>query len=269
MFTNLIESDSHAKEFKRRTSFFAATVAAYTLFFFAAAIAGVLTYDARVEAQTNDLRVLEWIPPVKAADSPKKATEPRPTSKPRKTNAPVDENLNKPMRTEPPVASVSDSLKPPDTIGTTASTVPPATGPVDIGPKNADPPGATGGNETPCTNCTGREPGVKTEETKPVVTPVKATPKTIISNMIASQAVSLPKPDYPIIAKQARVQGPVNVQILVDEHGKVISAHAVKGNGMLLRAAEDAALRARFTPTMLNDQPVKVQGVITYNFMLQ
>lgn len=268
MFTNLIESDSHAKEFKRRSSFFAATVAVYTLFLFAAAVAGVLTYDAQVEAQTNDLEILEWIPPVKPnVDRPKPST-PRPVSRPRATNAPIDPNLKVPVRTNP-TASVTDPLKAPDTIGTSASTEPPVSGPFVVGTKNADPPGAPGGSETPCANCTGTQPAVNPETITPVVEPVKTTPKTVISNMIASQAVSLPKPDYPIIAKQARVQGPVNVQILVDENGKVISAHAVKGNGMLLRAAEDAARRARFTPTLLNSQPVKVQGVITYNFMLQ
>jgi TonB family protein len=86
---------------------------------------------------------------------------------------------------------------------------------------------------------------------------------------LISKAISLPKPAYPTIAIQIRAQGPVNVQILVDEQGKVISAHAVKGNPMFLRAAEEAALRARFTPTLFNDQPVKVQGVIIYNFVLR
>jgi len=267
MFTNLIESDSHRKEFKRRSSFFAATVAAYTLFLFAAAIVGVLTYDARVEAQSNDLEIIEWIPPIKpnVRDTVRDSSPRRPAP----SHAPVDPNLRVAMRTETPVAPVADSLKVPDQIGTTGSPVPPATGAYVIGPKNADPPGAPGANEAPCANCTGTEPAVNTETKPPVVEPVKVTPKTIISSMIASKAVSLPKPDYPAIARQARVQGPVNVQILVDENGKVISAQAVKGNGMLTRAAEEAARRARFTPTMLNDQPVKVQGVITYNFTLQ
>jgi protein TonB len=72
-----------------------------------------------------------------------------------------------------------------------------------------------------------------------------------------------------MIAKQAHVQGPVSIQILVSEEGKVLSAQVVSGNAMLIPAAKDAALRARFTPTMLNGQPVKIQGVITYNFTLQ
>ena len=72
-----------------------------------------------------------------------------------------------------------------------------------------------------------------------------------------------------MIAKQAGIHGPVNVQILVDEQGKVISAQAVSGSPMLTFAAREAAMRARFTPTILNGQPVKIQGVIIYNFVLQ
>jgi protein TonB len=82
-------------------------------------------------------------------------------------------------------------------------------------------------------------------------------------------AVSLPKPPYPPIAKQAGIQGSVNVQVLVDEAGRVISAKAVSGSPMLMHAAQQAALEARFSPTMLGDQAVKVSGVIVYNFMLQ
>jgi len=87
--------------------------------------------------------------------------------------------------------------------------------------------------------------------------------------VLASKAISLPQPPYPPLARQIRLQGAVLVQILVDETGRVISAHAVSGSSFLTTGAEEAARRARFTPTLLNGQPVKVQGVITYNFVLQ
>ena len=74
---------------------------------------------------------------------------------------------------------------------------------------------------------------------------------------------------YPQIARQARANGPVNVQVLIDESGKVISAKAVAGHPLLLAAAQQAAYGARFSPTRLGDQAVKVSGVITYNFVLQ
>jgi protein TonB len=78
----------------------------------------------------------------------------------------------------------------------------------------------------------------------------------------------LPKPAYPEIAKRAGAQGPVNVQVLIDETGKVISAKAISGSPLLMIAAQQAALAARFSPTKLSEQPVKVSGVITYNFQL-
>jgi TonB family protein len=65
------------------------------------------------------------------------------------------------------------------------------------------------------------------------------------------------------------IHGTVNVQVLVDETGKVISAKAVTGHPFLAREAQKAAFQARFGPTLLGDQPVKVSGMITYNFVLQ
>jgi len=64
MFTNLIESDSHRQEFKRRSSFFLATVAAYALILSAAGVASIYAYDAHLEAQSSDLEILNWVPPV-------------------------------------------------------------------------------------------------------------------------------------------------------------------------------------------------------------
>jgi protein TonB len=97
----------------------------------------------------------------------------------------------------------------------------------------------------------------------------KPVPKVISRGVITGEAVSLPKPAYPALAKQMRVQGKVSVQVLIDESGKVISAKAIDGNPALMHAAQNAAFQARFKPTRLSDQPVKVSGVITYNFVLQ
>jgi protein TonB len=265
MFTNLIESHSHRQEFKRRSSFFLATIAGYSLIIFAALIVGVLTYDAQVEAQNTDMLVDVWIPPVKPERAPER---PQP---PKRVIAPTT-NRTSPQPVRPIFyENPSNPITPPETISVEPNRIPPAPPNAIVGSTVSDPAGAT--SNRGCETCTGNNteaPPVEEKRTPPpAVEPVKQPPKTVISSMIASQAVSLPKPVYPIIAKQAGVQGPVNVQILVDESGKVISAQAVKGNAMLFRAAEDAARHARFTPTVLNDQPVKVQGVITYNFKLQ
>jgi protein TonB len=87
--------------------------------------------------------------------------------------------------------------------------------------------------------------------------------------VLNGKAISLPKPPYPAIAKAARASGTVTVQVTIDESGKVVSARAVGGHPLLQQAAVQAAYGARFSPTQLSGQPVKVTGVITYNFVAQ
>jgi len=115
------------------------------------------------------------------------------------------------------------------------------------------------------------------EKTTPPPPPVKksvAEPlekrKTIVSGgVVNGQATSLPKPPYPPTAKAVRAGGDVNVQVTIDETGKVISAKAIDGHSLLRPAAEKAAWSARFKPTTLTGQPVKVTGVIVYRFATQ
>ncbi len=91
----------------------------------------------------------------------------------------------------------------------------------------------------------------------------------ISGGVLNGKAISKPAPPYPAIAKAARAQGLVTVQVTVDEDGRVISAQAVSGHPLLQSAAVAAAREARFSPTLLSGQPVKVKGVVTYNFVLQ
>ena len=88
-------------------------------------------------------------------------------------------------------------------------------------------------------------------------------------SVLNGRAVSLPKPAYPAIAKAARAGGTVGVQIIIDEEGKVISARTVSGHPLLFATALKAACAARFSPTLLEGKPVKVTGVINYNFVPQ
>jgi len=71
------------------------------------------------------------------------------------------------------------------------------------------------------------------------------------------------------MAKAVKASGTVTVQVLVDERGNVVSASAVSGHPLLQQSAVSAARQAKFSPTLLSGQPVKVSGVITYNFVLQ
>ena len=90
----------------------------------------------------------------------------------------------------------------------------------------------------------------------------------ISGGVLNGKAVAKPSPVYPPIAKAAHAQGTVTVQIVVDEEGYVIMAQAVSGHPLLQHAAVVAARQARFSPTLLEGQPVKVFGVIAYNFVL-
>ncbi len=87
--------------------------------------------------------------------------------------------------------------------------------------------------------------------------------------VLNGKAVSKPMPVYPPIAKAARASGTIVVRIVVDESGRVESAEAESGHPLLRQPSEQAARMARFSPTLLSGQPVKVSGVITYNFVLQ
>jgi protein TonB len=90
----------------------------------------------------------------------------------------------------------------------------------------------------------------------------------LTSSVISSKVIDKPAPPYPAAARAAHIQGLVSVQILIDEQGRVVSAKATSGNPLLMQSAVQAAYRARFTPTLLSGQPVKVTGSIAYNFVL-
>ena len=111
------------------------------------------------------------------------------------------------------------------------------------------------------------EPEVKVKATpKPVEPKID---KIVSLGVINGKAISLTKPPYPAAAKAVRAGGAVNVQVLIDEKGNVVSASAVSGHPLLRAASENAARQSKFSPTLLSNQPVKVTGVIVYNFMPQ
>lgn len=96
---------------------------------------------------------------------------------------------------------------------------------------------------------------------RPILRPVSG-------GVLNGTAISLPSPSYPETARRMRMAGLVSVEVVVDETGKVISAVATGGPAILRDAAVQAAQRARFSPTKLSGQPVKVSGTINYKFAL-
>ena len=261
MFNNLIESSSHAKEFKRRGSFLLFTTATYLMLFAVTGVVSIYAYDAHLESQSTELELLTFVP----VPPPDVAEVPRNTIRPA---ANTNTNVTRSTRVGELIDSATNPNNVPDKVGTVAPSVPPARRDSVIGDVNADPidppgRGVPGG--------TGNTPIVALTETPPAPEPAPKlmVPKVIkISQVLNSRAMSLPKPMYPMIARQARVQGVVTVQVLIDESGRVISAQTLSGHPLLILEAKKAALQARFSPTTIGDQPVKVSGVITYNFVM-
>jgi TonB family protein len=106
-------------------------------------------------------------------------------------------------------------------------------------------------------------------------------PRIINGGVLNGKAVSLVKPAYPAEAKTAEIGGTISVEVLIDEGGNVISAAAIKTKDAdtelaveivdawtaLRAAAEQAAMESKFSPTVLSGNPVKIKGIIVYNFV--
>ncbi len=91
----------------------------------------------------------------------------------------------------------------------------------------------------------------------------------IHGGVLNGKALSLPVPEYPAIARSAHASGSVTVAITVDEEGNVVEAKAVSGHPLLQAGSVSAARAAKFSPTQLEGVPVRVSGVVVYNFVAQ
>jgi len=261
MFDNLVESGSHKQDLSRKGSFLLGTVAIYAVIGISLLVAGILYAPAYLDAQDLELTTLVAPVPVpQQANEPEKQQEAKPQNK--------DQNVD--VRKEL-IADVSESRVAPKEISAKASDIPPVRRGVTtvLGaessnaavPINAGPGTGTGIGTGPTKVNIAEEP-----PPPPAPTPPRAP---ISGGVLNGKAISLPKPSYPPIARQAHASGTVVVQVTIDENGSVISAHAVSGHPLLQAVAVAAARGARFSPTKLSGQPVKVTGVITYNFVAQ
>jgi TonB family protein len=263
MFNNLIESTSHAQEFKRRGSFLLFTTATYVVLFAITGVISIYAYDAHLETQSTELEIT-LVPLLPEEAAPREIPN---------TIRPASNSDNQPTRSirTDYVDSASNPNNPPPTVGTVASPVPPARPDSVLGNINADPPGPPAGSRG-VVGGTGNIPvNMDTPPPPPPApAPTPVVPKIlrVSTGVLEGKATSLPKPNYPPMARQIRLQGTVTVQVLIDESGNVISANTVSGHPLLAAEAQKAAMQARFRPTTLSNQPVKVTGVITYNFVL-
>ena len=136
----------------------------------------------------------------------------------------------------------------------------------DIGPGVSGIPGSGNvigsGNES-------LDPPKPPDPQKPQPKPVDTLkPVVVSSKVLQGKAIEKIVPVYPPLAKQIRMPGEVSVEVIISPEGRVESVRVVSGHPMFIQAAVTAARRWRFEPTILNQVPVRVTGVITFMFKM-
>ena len=130
----------------------------------------------------------------------------------------------------------------------------------------AKPEGDTGSTEQPSSTSSSAEQSTANNNTPNQQVPPPRDPNTkrgpVSGGVLNGKAIYLPMPEVP----SGEAAGVVLVAVIVDEQGNVIDARAVSGPAHLQPAAVAAARLARFSPTLLMGEPVKVTGTLTYNF---
>jgi len=101
--------------------------------------------------------------------------------------------------------------------------------------------------------------------------PKAAAPKRIRVGGQVEQArlIFNPKPEYPPLAKMARIQGTVRLEAIISKDGTIQDLKIMSGHPLLVKSAMDAFGRWRYQPTLLNGEPVEVVTEIDVNFTLQ
>jgi periplasmic protein TonB len=266
MFDKLIESNMAEAEFKPRRKFFMMSSVVVGILFLSAVVFSL--YAQNIDLGTDNFEMAELLAPV-AADAPE-PVQPRPQSQ----QNDQQETSESPSRNDL-IARIDQATKAPTTISTTpftGKTIP--VGEFNFNPNgpNADgigpkgPPSTGGGSPSR----TGEADDItvaevtKVPEPPPAVSRVPKAPRS--GGVVNGKATYLPKPPYPTPAKAVGAEGVVNVQVTIDENGNVISSKAVSGHPLLRNAAEAAASRAKFSKTLLTGVPVKVTGIIVFNF---
>lgn len=272
MFDRLIESESVHEDNKARRRYFVGSSIVVGLLFLTAVVFSI--YAADFDIGDSGLDMTRMIAPVTAEIS---KPEP-PKEQPRPASA-SNADVKMTQRTEH-IANINEHQKVPKEISSVRSSVPQRPlGIYKIGPTNIN----AGGPGIGRTNGTGTGSGpsgisdgdngiraasvARGEDAPPPVAKKpeeRAVAKT--GGVVNGNARYLPKPPYPQPARMVGAKGNVNIQVLIDESGKVVSAKAVSGHPLLRQAAEKAAWQAKFNPTLLSGKPVKVTGVIVYKF---
>jgi len=98
--------------------------------------------------------------------------------------------------------------------------------------------------------------------------PPKITRTKVGGQVQEALAINKPNPVYPPLARQARIQGKVQLHAIIDKEGRVSQLEVISGHPLLVKAALDAVQNWRYRPTILNGEPVEVDTTIDVNFVL-
>lgn len=253
MFDTLVES-SAGKKSHRSGKFAAATTIIYVVLLTVGAIWSIMKFNASL-AETADAATLLAPPPPPPPPPPPAAVVVQRTVEVATSFTPPKD----PPKEIPKAVDVKP--KPVQAAAVVSQGVPGGTG-VPGGVPGGVP--SAGGDEAP-------PPPPPPPPPKPSATPPPPKPSTqrVSGGVLQGSAIRKVQPPYPAIAKAARAQGAVQVAVTISEEGRVISAEAVSGHPLLRQAAIDAAKQWTFRPTELSGVPVKVQGILTFNFNLQ
>ncbi len=105
-----------------------------------------------------------------------------------------------------------------------------------------------------------------------MMAPPPPAPKRIVrvgGNLKPPRQTFSEQPVYPFLAKQARIQGVVVIDAVIDEQGNVVQAHVVSGAPLLIPAALQAVMHWKYEPSYLNGEPISVAMHVEVNFVLQ
>ena len=261
MFDRLIESNSAGAEFKPRRKFFMVSSVVVGIMFLSAVVFSLYAQD--IDLGTEEFEISAILSP--AEDIP----EPEP---PREQPQQRNEQQSSELPSRPQLIATLDM---PEKVPTEISTIPNTIEPIPPGLVVLDPGRpASDGNRTAGTGDGSSSADIVPVESEVVKLPEpppvpKTEPKpvrTVSKGVVNGTATFLPRPPYPPTAKAIGITGDVNVQVLINEQGDVVSANAITGHVTLKAEAERAARRAKFKPTTLSGEPVKVTGVIIYRF---
>lgn len=104
----------------------------------------------------------------------------------------------------------------------------------------------------------------------PVAVPKVATPQRVRVSQGVSQGLLVHRvqPNYPPLAKQARIQGQVVLHAVISKDGSIENLQLVSGHPMLAPAAIEAVKQWKYKPYLLNGEPVEVDTEVLVNFTL-